>query len=862
MADQEEDYSSLPLTDRAAHKIWKVRLAAYEEMTKQFSVSGSESDPCFRPFLSDPALFKKIVTDSNVAAQEAGINALTAFIRYGGTNACQKLRGTIVTPLAEKGLASMRAGTKQKTVEALLYFIEMDTPDPVVEELIPILGNKLPKLVAGVVMALREIFKAFGTKTVQPKAVLKSLPKLFAHSDKNVRAETTSLTVELYKWMGDTLKMIALQDLKPVQQKELEELFESVKDIKPQQERFLLSQQRAILNSSSPDVANDEAGEEEEADPYDIIETVDITNKIPGDFFDRVTSVKWKDRKEAMDDLIKVLSVPKIADSDFLELTRSLGKCVAKDANVAVVTVAANCIEALAKGLRSGFAKYKQNVFSSLLERLKEKKQSVSEALASALDAVFESTTLADVLEDVLEFTKHKNPQVKQETTMFLVRCLRVVKVIPKNTDIKAICDACISLLADTAKPVRSAAAEAMGTVMKMIGERAMTPYIDGLDDIRKGMIKEFYETATVKAKPEKVVPPAASMKSAPTKSGAPGVRTRPPISGLKKPSMATSSTSNRSSIPSETSTSTASSTSSRLSHSTSRTSRIGTVPSSTLRKRADEHASSPRTSASSSNGTPPRAVASRGLTGVSLPSSSTSSTHSGLTAAEKSELADLRRAKEEWEISTAAFKKQLESLQSENSKLSQAISELQLSNKQLIEDHTRDILAVKAKESQLARLRSEVETSKAQTTRLQRELDNTKSALAVIEHEKISVDSKVTTESDLKDMHSNTTIPSPRRKSGGFSFEAEKENDYGISPISANSRPASLYTGTTSHSRTNSFSPVSVSSNEPIANDITSSTANAGSVESWRRAAEVTSQLKARIEAMKARQMRKIESS
>jgi cytoskeleton-associated protein 5 len=34
MADEEPDYSSLPLVDRAVHKLWKVRKEAYEAAAK------------------------------------------------------------------------------------------------------------------------------------------------------------------------------------------------------------------------------------------------------------------------------------------------------------------------------------------------------------------------------------------------------------------------------------------------------------------------------------------------------------------------------------------------------------------------------------------------------------------------------------------------------------------------------------------------------------------------------------------------------------------------------------------------------------------------------------------------------------
>lgn len=67
-----------------------MRLAAYEEMKKQFMASGSESDGCFRPFLENPDIFKKIVTDANVVAQEAGLGSLNAFLEFGGPSACLK----------------------------------------------------------------------------------------------------------------------------------------------------------------------------------------------------------------------------------------------------------------------------------------------------------------------------------------------------------------------------------------------------------------------------------------------------------------------------------------------------------------------------------------------------------------------------------------------------------------------------------------------------------------------------------------------------------------------------------------------------------------------------------------------------
>ena len=45
MADQEEDFSSLPLSDRFVHKNWKVRKEAYEAAAKEFDNAQTEQDP-------------------------------------------------------------------------------------------------------------------------------------------------------------------------------------------------------------------------------------------------------------------------------------------------------------------------------------------------------------------------------------------------------------------------------------------------------------------------------------------------------------------------------------------------------------------------------------------------------------------------------------------------------------------------------------------------------------------------------------------------------------------------------------------------------------------------------------------------
>lgn len=236
---------------------------------------------------------------------------------------------------------------------------------------------------------------AYGAKTVDPKPVLKSLPKLFTHADKNVRAESTKLTIELYKWLKDAMRPMFFNDLKPAQQKELEEAFEKVKDVQPSAERLLRSQQaaRAAAEAAGNPAEEEAEDEPEEVDAFDLAEPVDLNSKLPPNFLEMVASTKWKDRKEALDALYQEANIPRIKEGHYDDIIRALAKCM-KDANVAVVTVAANCIEVMGNGLRKGFHKYKGTVLAPVLDRLKEKKQGVIDALARALDSIFNAVSL------------------------------------------------------------------------------------------------------------------------------------------------------------------------------------------------------------------------------------------------------------------------------------------------------------------------------------------------------------------------------------------------------------------------------------------------------------------------------------
>ncbi|KAI0046098.1 ARM repeat-containing protein [Auriscalpium vulgare] len=531
---QEEDFSSLPIEARLAHKNWKARVNAYESLIKAFQLSVSDTDPAFKPYLNNPDTLKKIVTDSNAVAQEKGVEAVVAFVKFAGENAA-KTRETVVPSLVDKCLGSARAGTRNQAIELVLQYVEVENGGAgVVENILPGLGAKQPKTVAGTVTALKEIVRLFGPQVTPPATVLKSLPKIYGHSDKTVRAEGANLTHAFYQYLGAGIEPW-LADLKPVQVKELKEAWEALeKDgkgkgtLKPERLTRLQAREAEQTAPAGGDDAADDGPNEELAlpDPRQFAEEVDIIPKLPSGLQASLASSKWKDRKEALDELLSLLNAtPRVKEASELgELAKSLATRVQGDANINCVMVAAQCLEALAKGLMSGFARYRETVVPPMLERLKERKASVTDTIGAALDAVFQSTSLADIVGDILPALSNKNPQVKEGSVKFMTRCLATSTQAIPPPQIKPVSEAIAVLLEDSSAGARDEAANALGTLMKMVGERPLGPVMDGLADVRKAKVKEAFEKATVKAKagsggPPKAPPPkVAAAKEAPKK--------------------------------------------------------------------------------------------------------------------------------------------------------------------------------------------------------------------------------------------------------------------------------------------------------------------------------------------------------
>ncbi|XP_070564717.1 cytoskeleton-associated protein 5-like isoform X2 [Ptychodera flava] len=525
MGDDTE-YLKLPIDERCVHKVWKARLNGYEEAAKLFQKQTDDKSPEFSKYLG---LLKKFVTDNNAVAQEKGLDAVLVFLDNAAH--APKTVGEVSSGVITKCLNSARTKTREKGMDILLMYVELEKGEVVQEELLKGLTNKQPKVVSACLQVLREALCEFGSKVIPAKPIVKSLPKMFENRDKNVREEAKLLTVEIYRWVGPAFKA-AIQNIPPVVMKELEDEFEKVPSKAPKPTRFLKSQQDLKAKMEAEDAVDGEEEEEDDdaaagaaasIDAYDLLDPVEILSKIPKDFYENIEAKKWQTRKEALEAIQPLVSNPKLEPGDYGDLVRALKKVVGKDTNVMLVAQAGKCLCGLATGLRKKFQPYAGQCIQTILEKFKEKKTNVVTSLREAIDAMYPSTNLQAILEDVLAALDSKNPNIRAETSLFLARCFRKITpaTLPKGV-LKPLCASLAKKMDDTLPDVRNAAAEALGTVLKVIGEKPLNAVFAEMDKLKVDKIKEASENVELehgggkKAKPAESK--AAAAKPAPKK--------------------------------------------------------------------------------------------------------------------------------------------------------------------------------------------------------------------------------------------------------------------------------------------------------------------------------------------------------
>lgn len=509
--EQDTEYMKLPLEERCVHKSWRARLHGYEECVKTFQCIDDEKSPEWNKFLG---FVKKFVLDSNAAAQEKGLEAVLAFVENAAV--AGKTVGEVMNGIVAKCIAAPKAKTKELAVQITLMYIEIEKHETVQEELLKGTEAKNPKIVSACIAALTLSLSEFGTKVINVKPLMKKIPSFLEDRDKTIREEGKAMVIEMYRWIGAPLKQ-QLNNLKPVHITELEAEFSNVENEKPVPKRYLKSQKPKTVCVSDQIIGDDSEDEKEEndrdvapdIDPYELIEAVDILSKLPKDFYEKLEAKKWQERKEALECLEKLVSNPKLENGDYGEVVKALKKIISKDTNVLVVALAGKCLTGLATSLRKRFQPYATSCLAAILEKFREKKQNVVQTLREAADAIFLSITIDLILEDTLAALENKNPAVKAETAAYLARCFARTPPPSLNKKLlKAYTTTLLKTLNEPDPTVRDNSAEAIATAMKLVGEKAMMPFLTDIDNLKMTKIKECAEKVVIVVK----LPPAQKL--------------------------------------------------------------------------------------------------------------------------------------------------------------------------------------------------------------------------------------------------------------------------------------------------------------------------------------------------------------
>ncbi len=238
-------------------------------------------------------------------------------------------------------------------------------------------------------------------------------------------------------------------------------------------------------------------------------------------------------------------------------------------------------------------------------------------------------------------------------------------------------------------------------------------------------------------------------------------------------------------------------------------------------------------------------ALGNRGLTGRSLQSSTSSALNnvpsikqdSGLNDAERAELEDLRIQKQSWLKEREKLNWQVQESIAESSRLMTEIQTISNNSDRLNEQHTHDVMTIKSKETQLQRANSDLEISRLKISQLESEI-------MLLKKQRSSTMNTFSTSNGL-DLSSSSSLENERPRQYAPLQESNGVRSSVNSEFSAKSP--------TLDNIDQKVGNLSIDNDQKENNGLSRTMLDTND-ESWRRAAEVTSQLKARIEKMKAK--------
>ncbi len=157
------------------------------------------------------------------------------------------------------------------------------------------------------------------------------------------------------------------------------------------------------------------------------------------------------------------------------------------------------------------------------------------DALREACDAIWPSTNLEAIAELATACLAHKTPIVRQNTALFLARCfcMATTTSLPKKV-LKLYLPVLIKNLNEADPVTRETSSEALGALLRALGDKIMLPNLVDVEQLKQDKIKEYAEKCVLlnsKGEPRaSAAAPAAPKPAAPAKVVAPAAASKPGI--------------------------------------------------------------------------------------------------------------------------------------------------------------------------------------------------------------------------------------------------------------------------------------------------------------------------------------------
>lgn len=468
MNDQDDDsWKSLPLDEQINNKLWKARLYGYQQLLTRFKQNENsilDSNSELNKYWQDSSIYEKLILDTNVAAQEVAIQSLKQLCEIcipkmdnlnDSTFIEQHLQNWLL-PLVNKGLTSTRSLSVQNSMDCILLIVSMDSNvQRALNVLVPNFNAKVPKQILQTILAFNKLLINFRLVNMESNHINELLiglsgfiPKLASHADPKIRTNSMQLINILFNLLGrdrELLDGIIIDKLKNMQQRELNKLFdkefkfdngdgsdiimfENDRRIKIEREQNQLDADGDTnmdlfdnMNNKNDGNSNNQGSNSvTNLNKLDLLPMESILNEMPENFNSRIQDDIWKERVEALvelnDNVIK--KAKRFNDNeDYSHLINQLTDIISNDVNLQCVSLSVEILsQLLNKSKKQQYMIF--IIFNKILDRTKEKKKNVIDGIVDLLHDCCKimSPILNDemLLEIVKRFTD-KIPQVRLE---------------------------------------------------------------------------------------------------------------------------------------------------------------------------------------------------------------------------------------------------------------------------------------------------------------------------------------------------------------------------------------------------------------------------------------------------------------